>query len=213
MNKENTKYLVENYKEFFEYLKDHKGPIIPIQFGFECGDGWFMLLDELMGDIQNHIENENSNRKYRFRHKLPLWLQRQVNWRIPYKRKYLKKFLWWVANRFPRGVAPMPPIQITQIKEKFGGLRFYINGGDDYIYGMIALAESLSYKICESCGTTINVGQTQGWIYTCCKDCYDKNERAQRLKWTPQVTNINKEAQKNINKLVDEHEQKGKKSA
>ena len=58
MNKENTKYLVENYKEFFEYLKDHKGPIIPIQFGFECGDGWFMLLNELMGDIQNHIKNE-----------------------------------------------------------------------------------------------------------------------------------------------------------
>jgi len=45
-------------KEIHELL-DQKEMVIPIQFGFECGDGWFMLLDELMSEIQNHIENEN----------------------------------------------------------------------------------------------------------------------------------------------------------
>lgn len=49
--------LVRKYPKFFEYLKKHDGPIIPIQFGFECGDGWYWLLDNLMNSIYNYCEN------------------------------------------------------------------------------------------------------------------------------------------------------------
>lgn len=62
----------------------------------------------------------------------------------------------------------------VQVKEKFGGLRFYVNGGDNYIDGMISLAESLSYKTCEICGSKNNVKQTKGWIKSLCEDCIDK---------------------------------------
>lgn len=211
MNKELSKHLVTEYMEYFEYLKDYEGPIIPIQFGFECGDGWFMLLDELFGEIKNHIENVNRNRKHELRSNFAKKLDR-LRHRLPWKRQKLKNFIFWIVDKFPRGVDPMPPIQITQIKEKFGGLRFYINGGDDSIYAYIGFAESLSYKICESCGTTHNVGQTKGWIYTCCKKCYDNNERAQNLTWSPNVQNIPRLVQAHMNKLVDEHEKKGKKA-
>jgi len=30
-------------------------------WGFECGDGWFQILNQLMGNIQNHIDWKNRN--------------------------------------------------------------------------------------------------------------------------------------------------------
>ena len=62
----------------------------------------------------------------------------------------------------------------TQVKEKFGGLRFYYIGGDETINGMVWLAEHQSYNICEQCGSTSEVGSTDGWIYTRCKSCAEK---------------------------------------
>jgi len=65
-------------------------------------------------------------------------------------------------------------VEAVQVKEKYGGLRFYIQGVNNLIEGMIWLAESLSYKICEECGSTDRVTQTEGWISTLCKKCMDK---------------------------------------
>lgn len=50
---------------------------------------------------------------------------------------------------------------VTQVKEKFGGLRFYVHHGNDEVYDMISEAEAKSYHICEVCGargTLIVVG-------------------------------------------------------
>lgn len=118
-------------------LLKHNRTLTPIQFGIECGDGWYWLLDNLISSIYYYCKNNDK-----------------------------------------------PFIQITQIKEKFGGLRFYYDGGDDIIYGMVSLAESMSYKICEICGTTLKIGHTDGWIRTICQDCYEKDEKAKRHKWT-----------------------------
>jgi len=76
-----------------------------------------------------------------------------------------------------------PPINITQIKEKMGGLCFNYIGGDEIIDGMVWLAESLSYYICEYCGTNKNVGITQSWYSTICKDCHTKIENRKNLFW------------------------------
>ena len=40
----------------------------------------------------------------------------------------------------------------SQIKEKFGGLRAYCYGADEYMRGAIEMAESISYSICEYSG-------------------------------------------------------------
>lgn len=66
----------------------------------------------------------------------------------------------------------IPQIEAVQIKEKFGGLRFYVNYVNDGIGGMIAFAECLSYSICERCGSTKDVTQNKkGWIRSLCKIC------------------------------------------
>jgi hypothetical protein len=36
-----------------------------------------------------------------------------------------------------------PKVTIAQIKSKFGGLRFYVDGADDAVHGMIRFAEYL----------------------------------------------------------------------
>jgi hypothetical protein len=70
----------------------------------------------------------------------------------------------------------------VQVKEKFGGLRFYYNGGNDYIDGMVSLAEHLSYYICENCGTTENVTQNEnGWIFTLCYKCRSLKDSGKEL--------------------------------
>ncbi len=69
----------------------------------------------------------------------------------------------------------IPQVVVDQVKEKFGGLRFYYHGGDEMIDGMVRLAEQMSYNICENCGTTENLGRTQGWIRVLCEKCATDN--------------------------------------
>jgi hypothetical protein len=57
----------------------------------------------------------------------------------------------------------------TQVKEKFGGLRFYYNGGDDYIDGMVRMAESWAANTCEVCGKPGKL-RGGGWLYTACDE-------------------------------------------
>lgn len=57
--------------------------------------------------------------------------------------------------------------QLHQIKEKFGGLRFYIGPATPQIRERIGLAERESYQTCESCGLP---GSLRGgnWLRTLC---------------------------------------------
>jgi len=64
--------------------------------------------------------------------------------------------------------------QTCQVKEKFGGLRFYINDGSDKIYERITLAESQSYKICEVCGEKGGLRKNNGWYTTLCDEHYNE---------------------------------------
>lgn len=77
----------------------------------------------------------------------------------------------------------------VQVKEKWAGLRFYYNGGNDRIEGMVQFAEHLSYYICEYCGSSEDIGCTQSWFSTCCRKCYKSNERLRERGW---ISNIPK---------------------
>ena len=67
-----------------------------------------------------------------------------------------------------------PQIEAVQVKEKYGTLRFYVNGSNPQQDGMISFSEYLSGSICEHCGSMEDVSQTEGWIVTLCKDCMEK---------------------------------------
>ena len=74
-----------------------------------------------------------------------------------------------------------PQVIVEQVKEKFGTLRFYYTGGDEYIAGLVSMAESMSGVTCEGCG---NPGERRGggWVHTYCKTCEEAREQRKLLK-------------------------------
>lgn len=55
----------------------------------------------------------------------------------------------------------------SQVKEKYGTLRFYLSGGTDEMYAITDKAERQSSKICEKCGKPGKL-RGRGWLYTAC---------------------------------------------
>lgn len=117
-------------------------------WGFECGDGWYNLLDALMSNIQGHID----------------WRARQRAYAIEQKSK-----------KIPEEV---PQVVLSQVKEKFGTLSFYYTGGDERIFGMVMLAETISGQTCEWCGKP-GERRNGGWIRTLCDAHEEAHQRGE----------------------------------
>ena len=85
--------------------------------------------------------------------------------------KNLKRYRpHWFSNEYH-------PVRVEQIKEKFGGLRFYYSGGDDYVQGAVEMAEQWAQNTCELCGSP---GTLRGlsWIRTLCDKHYEERKSA-----------------------------------
>lgn len=177
---DSTKEVLENTVK----LLKQEEMVLPIQFGFECGNGWYVLLDTLMEDIKFYLKHENESRDREFKQKF-LWdLQRWLRLNARKPNSWKTKLAEWIYKNAPKG-KPHLRFRVDQVKEKFGGLRFYYHGGDDEISGMVRLAESLSYRTCEYCGSTKDIGYTKGWIISCCKSCYESDDQLKRYTWEP----------------------------
>jgi hypothetical protein len=59
-----------------------------------------------------------------------------------------------------------PPVEFSQIKEKFGGLRLYYFGGDEYVSGVCSMAELMSYSTCEISGMPGTLCRAGTWLRT-----------------------------------------------
>jgi len=60
--------------------------------------------------------------------------------------------------------------KVTQCKEKFGGLRFYVTGTSDKNWDLIREAEQKSYGVCEVTASEVEVGVwNNGWVQTLCR--------------------------------------------
>ena len=60
-------------------------------------------------------------------------------------------------------------VVVSQVKEKYGGLRFYVGSALPAIYDVIDECERLSYTICEGCGKP-GKPRKGGWIKTLCDE-------------------------------------------
>ena len=69
-----------------------------------------------------------------------------------------------------------------QVKEKFGGLRFYMYGSVPEIDAAIEAAEARAIQTCEVCGAAGVLESEHGWITTKCSPCRE----ASRAKMKPQ---------------------------
>lgn len=146
MREELQKQLYERWPEIFAQ-KDWSMQQTCMCWGIDCDDGWYNIIDNLCNRIQNHVENEN--------------------WKIKYKKE---------KGELPADAPNYPQIQAVQVKEKYGGLRFYINHHDDYLDGAISMAEAISLDTCEKCGSPGKPNE-EGWIVTLCTPCREEYEK------------------------------------
>lgn len=115
MNNEFTLLLWKTFPNLYQ------GKDLPIteslvSFGFECSDGWFLII-----------------------------------WNLSEKLEKLG-------------------VKATQVKEKYGGLRFYIEEGTDEVFKIIDEAETQSLLTCELTGRPGLLCNKGMWLKTLCKE-------------------------------------------
>jgi hypothetical protein len=150
MKEELQKKLYEKYPKIFSQ-KDLPMSETCMCWGICHDDGWYNILDTLCASIQHHIDYENCDGKYESMR----------------KHRPLPSDGTWVQ---------VHQVEATQVKEKFGGLRFYYNGGDEFINGLVTFAQSISLRTCETCGAPGRPTK-KGWIRTMCKPCADAAQK------------------------------------
>ena len=157
MKKELDEQLVKKYPLIF---KNRYGDVKEtlMCWGFECGNGWYQILDSLCANIQHHID----------------WKEKQRQWTITFNSKAALEEM----NEVPDAIAQVVAVQV---KEKFGGLRFYYDGGDDQISGMVRMAESWAANTCETCGAP-GKSRNGGWIKTLCDNHEEERQEHNLLK-------------------------------
>jgi hypothetical protein len=143
---------LEPYEVFAEQMETRFPKMFEEGYGgFACGEGWWPILEALCVNIQGHIDWKNKTRAR-------LLEDNPYNHDIPDE---------------------VEQVVVRQIKEKFGGLRFYYEGGDNEISGMVQMAESWASHSCETCGAP-GKKREGGWIRTLCD--HHELERQQRMK-------------------------------
>lgn len=63
----------------------------------------------------------------------------------------------------------------SQIKEKYGTLRFYMTTSTEEMDKITEEAEDKSEITCEECGQTGTL-RGDGWYYTACNECHEKRQ-------------------------------------
>ncbi len=184
MSPEKDEELCKKYPKIF---KDRYADMrtTAMCWGFECGDGWYNIIDKLCSNIQGHIDWKRKERcrNLRYNRALKAALAGDTSSLLRYH-SYRGQVSDWTLERVHEDISKhtyrevtekIPQVVAEQVKEKFGGLRFYYRGGDEYISGLAAMAESMSYVTCETCG---NPGKSTsgGWIKTVCEEHGDKDE-------------------------------------
>ena len=113
---------------------------------------WYFLWTKLWKPIHNKLYTIlNPYNKYAPKDSKGSWLIRKdVQKKVEASRKekirkklfHLTYYVLCPKNPFVSKPS-CPKVTIAQIKSKFGGLRFYVDGADDAVHGMIRFAEYL----------------------------------------------------------------------
>jgi hypothetical protein len=158
MKKELDELLCKKYPEIF---KDRYAPMnqTAMCWGFDCGDGWYNIIDTLCGLLSSEYRSAKSH--YEF-------LMEVGVGNVLYGTKTLTQEAIDEAKAKLEEEKLKVPVA-AQVKEKFGGLRFYVNAATDKHYHYITFAESMSYRTCEKCGAP---GKTyrMGWHKALCPE-------------------------------------------
>ena len=201
MRRELDNYLCKKFPLLF--ADRHKSPQeTAMCWGFECGDGWYEIIKEAAEKLEPLIAKEKENidaivkkqRKFYWYPlktladncgKLDLGLRKRIAGflRISFCNECILTlteplrvfyfFLYKKAGLYETMHLCYP--KASQIKEKYGRLRFYVAGETDEMAKIIREAERKSAKTCEECGKP-GESRDNGWSYTACREHTKKED-------------------------------------
>jgi hypothetical protein len=87
----------------------------------------------------------------------------------------IQEYIDWKSKDINEEEKETFQVVASQVKEKFGTLRFYYCGGDDVVEGMVHMAESMTYRICEGCGCP-GEERKSIWIKVLCDKCDEERK-------------------------------------
>ena len=166
MNKQLDEQLCRDFPEIF---RDRHGSMATTAmcWGFDVGDGWEPMIRLLCSQIMQPVRRARDRVED---HERMCAETPQDQWSDWMRRELTQEKLDEKRQELARALEQIPVA--VQVKEKFGGLRFYISGGDDRVWDLIAWAESLSYHVCQDCSTMRTARlRNHGWMVTLCDAC------------------------------------------
>lgn len=146
-----SKQLCAKYPYIFR-TRHHEPATAGMTWGFGCGSGWYKLIDHLCSQLSYDVR----------------LVDRRISWCNESDTETLQELQ---AERLVR-LDELPVA--TQVKEKFGGLRFGVYEATETQYALIRFAESLSTTICEECGSMNAMTYHIGWNKTLCPQHADE---------------------------------------
>lgn len=158
MKKELDEKLCAKYPLLF---RDRHAPMAETAmcWGICTGDGWYTILDVLCGMLYGNYRQAKDRYEY---------LAEAGVGGVHYGTKLVTQEEIDQAKAKMDEEAEKVPVAV-QIKEKFGGLRFYVQAATDEHWNYIAFAESMSYRTCEECGAP-GKRYTDGWHTVLCDE-------------------------------------------
>lgn len=165
MKRELDQKLCADYPEIF---RDRHADMrtTALCWGFECGDGWYPIIDELCDSLMTEVKHLRSNVE---NIKQRLEDPDKSKWSDWMKVSYTPENL--VIKQAELAAAESRIPVATQVKEKFGTLSFYVDRASDSQRAYIGFAQRMSSRICEECGVTKDTMlYTFGWYKTLCPE-------------------------------------------
>ena len=188
MKKELDEVLCAKYPKLF---RDRHAPMTTtcMCWGFECGDGWYNIIDALCSNIQHHIDWKRKQRLIALRFNRALQKAIDGDNGVALEKYYSANGKYSLSARqqenideeikgkkFRKVPNKVEQVIVSQVKEKFGTLRFYVDRDNDEIHAMINMAESMSARTCEVCGSP-GKSNSRGWIKTLCETHRNEKEK------------------------------------
>lgn len=164
MNKEHTDYLINTYQPLYEtYYDSIYNSCMP--FGFECGDGWFNIIDNLSYILcSNWIQ---AKRELDFISSRLGELKYSDSKKSSWNKIITLEMINDAKIKLAELVDDVP--RAMQVKEKFGTLRFYTGPTTEEQDGAIRMAEAMSAVTCDECGAPGTL-TGNGWISCKCEN-------------------------------------------
>lgn len=179
MSPEKDAYLCDKYPKIFVNRNAGVDESC-MAWGLAIDDGWFHIIDNACNLIQGHIDWRNQQREKDIKYNEAVDKALAGDMADLYKALFIgnpENLTDWQQDNINKALAgnkrkvsePIPQFVAEQVKEKFGTLRFYYSGGNEYTSGVANMAEAMSSSICEVCGKPGKTGG-KGWIRTTCEE-------------------------------------------